>query len=614
VLCCALAAAGCLAGSPLAAADSGPTATVAKPKGGKKGKGKKGKGSAALRKLKRAGCAPYRVIDAEQYSGKVRRAAQRWKFPVFHFKSRLKPPINWERDPYESRSYRQQLHGLSWLDTLFDSYQRTGNKKVLRQAVAIAIDWIKRNPRSFVPGRSGFAWHPKAAADRAGYLGYLARTAACKGQLIGGQAQTLLRSLEAHGRYLSSGKQHQESNFGLFQDYGLLVLSQYVSFENEAKRWQKLALRRFPETLRGRLSSENMWLEHSAQYQFLAIRLLRDFIDYSPGKPDPALVLTLAGLRQAASWFVGPDGEYALLGDTAVGTVPSWGYSPVRQGLGAFPKSGYAMVRKGGSYLATTSTFFNKTHKHADELDFDLYDRGHSIVNGPGNYGYDREAAYRDYQLSSQSHSVLVVDGLSFPIDTAPPHGSGIRATGQGSGWYAIEGTNPLVAPQGVQHTRLYLYKPGVALVVVDKLRSVQQHTYQRFFQLGSDLTTQVLGPSVLGLSASGFAGALHESGGANRVLVKGRPSPLQGFVFPGFRKAVPRWSVEYSSKATSADYATTFTLSGAIQRGRVDVPDGNHTEVVLSKQGSADQKISVTRSGGKLGVSATSCSPCVLP
>ena len=613
MLCCALAATTCLVGPPLATADSEPVAHAAKPKG-KKGKKGKGPSAAALRKLKRAGCAPYRVIDKAEYSAKVRKAAQRWKFRVFHFKSRLKPPINWERDPYQSRSYRQQLHGFSWMDALFDTYQRTGNERVLRQAVSIALDWIKHNPRSFVPGRSGFAWHPKAAADRAGYLGYLARNAACKGELSAGQAQTLARSLEAHGRYLSSGKQHQESNFGLFQDYGLLLLSQYASYEKESKRWRKLALRRFPETLRGRLSAEGMWLEHSAQYQFLAIRLLRDFIRYSPGKPDPGLVLTLAHLRQAAGWFVAPDGSYALLGDTSVGTVPTWGYSSLGQGLASFLQSGYAMVRKGDSFLATTSTFFNKTHKHADELDFDLYDRGHSIVNGPGNYGYDREAAYRDYQLSSQSHSVLVVDGRSFPVDTAPVHGSALRATGSGGGWYAIEGTNPLVAPQGVQHARLFLYKPGEALVVVDKLRSAQQHTYQRYFQLGSDISTRVLGPATLGLSSGGFAGALHESSGASRVLVKGRPAPLQGFVFPGFRRAVPRWSVEYATKASSADYVTTFTLSGAIQGGEVDVPDGNHTEVVLSKDGRADQRISVTRSGAKLGVSVTSCSPCVLP
>ena len=58
----------------------------------------------------------------------------------------------------------------------------------------------------------------------------------------------------------------------------------------------------------------------------------------------------------------------------------------------------------------------------------------------------------------------------------------------------------------------------------------------------------------------------------------------------------------------------TTFTLSGQIQRGKVDVPDKTHTEVVLSKDGSADRKLTVTRNGGRLGVAVSSCSPCVLP
>ncbi len=476
-------------------------------------------------------------------------------------------------------------------------------------AVKIALDWMKRNPSSFRPGLKGFAWHPKATADRVGYLGYLARTAACKGVLTAAQAQTMLRSLEAHGRYLASGKQHQSSNFGLFQDYGLLLLSQYVPFEKQAQAWRKRALRRFPETLLARTSSEWMWLEHSAQYQFLAIRLLRDFLRYSPGEPNPLLVKVLANMRDAGSWFVAPDGTYALLGDTAIGTVPDWGYTAPHQGLGAFPESGYAMVRKGGSYLATTATFHSKTHKHADELDFDLFDRGHSIVNGPGNYGYDRDAVYRAYQLSSFSHSVVTVDGKSFPITTQNAYGSGIVATGQGSGWYAIEATNPLLRLQGVQHTRLFLYKPGQTLVVVDKLRSTQAHSYERFFQLGSDIQVKPVGRSLLGLSASGFSGALHDTasgtGGALRVLVRGRQSPLQGFVFPGFRRAVPRWSVEYASKAASANYATTFTLNGAAQRTDVTVPDGTHTNLVISRAGSPGTELSVTRSGGSLRIDA---------
>ena len=612
VVCCALA--GALWAAPASARGGDRATPAAKPKGGKKGKGGKGKKpqggheGRAVGELKRTGCPTYRAITERKYSSKVRQAARRWRFEVFHFNVRLKPPIDWAQNPFGSRSYRQNLHGLIWIDTLLYSYMRTGDEGLLRQARDIALDWIKSNPRQFRPGLRGFAWHPKAAADRAGYLGFLTGEAGCRGLLNTKQARLMVRSLNAHGRYLANAAQHQESNFGLFQDLGLLLVSQYLPFEREAERWRKLAVRRFPETLMGRLSPEWVWREHSTQYQFLAIELLRDFLKYKPGKRDPALADTLARMRDATGWFVDPEGEYALLGDTQFAKAPEWGYnkggSYKSQGLKAFRESGFAMVRQGGSYLATTAGFFNTTHKHADELDFELYDRGMKVVNGPGNYGYDREEQYRDYQLSGQSHSVLLVDGQSFPIEAENAHGSAIQATGNGSGWFAIEGTNPLTELQGVSHARLFLYKPGDALVVVDRLRADAPHAYQRFFQLGPDLEIEGLSPGTLGLTGPGFSGGLYEraaaTGGASRTVIKGRPTPLQGFTFPGFRQAVPRWSIEYGSLAADANYITVFTLNGATQSGTVSVPAPGTTEVVLTRGGSS-QTITVKRSGSRL-------------
>jgi Heparinase II/III-like protein/Heparinase II/III N-terminus len=612
-LCCVVLALAWAAAGPAEAASAPADVHAAKPKGeGKTGKGGKPKGGRegrALGQLHRAGCPPYRVITKQKYSSEERQAARRWRFTVFHFKTRLKPPINWEQDPYGSRSYRQNLHGLTWIDTLLYAYRQTGDEAALRQARDIALDWIKNNPQRFRPGRKGFAWHPKSSSDRATYLGYITRTAGCKGLLNTKQARILVRSLNSHGKYLANSAEHQPSNFGLFQDLALLLVSQYLPFEGESDRWRNLAVRRFPETLRGRLSPEAVWREHSTQYQFLAIRLLRDFLKYKPGQErDPALTETLARMRNATGWFVDPEGEYALLGDTQFATAPEWGYFKGRpyQGLKAFRESGFAMVHSGGSYLATTAGFFNSTHKQADEGDFELYDRGLKIVNGPGNYGYDRDVAYRAYQLSSQSHSVLLVDGQSFDINPANAYGSAQRAIGRGSGWYAIEVTNPLVVGQGVSHSRLFLYSPGQTLVVVDRLRAEAPHTYQRFFQLGPELDAKGLSAGTLGLAGPGFSGALYDrasaTGAAVRTAIRGRLSPLQGFTFPGFRQAVPRWSVEYGSHASNADYVTVFTLDGATQSGTVSVPNPGRTEVTLTRPGQS-RRITVTRSGAALSI-----------
>jgi hypothetical protein len=75
----------------------------------------------------------------------------------------------------------------------------------------------------------------------------------------------------------------------------------------------------------------------------------------------------------------------------------------------------------------------------------------------------------------------------------------------------------------------------------------------------------------------------------------------------------VPRWSIEYISEDSNADYATVFTLNGATQRGDVSESGANHTELILTESGQATRKITVDRSGGSLSIDSSSCTgPCL--
>ena len=173
-----------------------------------------------------------------------------------------------------------------------------------------------------------------------------------------------------------------------------------------------------------------------------------------------------------------------------------------------------APPRATAGYLAVTDGFHNTTHKHADELSFELYDHGTSIVNDTGLYHKD-PGEIRDFVLSNRAHSGLVVDGLDLPIsDPENAYGSGLIAAGQGDGWYAIEGRNRLLHDQGVDHTRLFLYRPGVALVIVDHVRSGLAHTYTRYLQLHPDIELGDRDETAIQINAPGFAGAVYDAGG----------------------------------------------------------------------------------------------------
>lgn len=268
-------------------------------------------------------------------------------------------------------------------------------------------------------------------------------------------------------------------------------------------------------------------------------------------------------------------------------------------------RSGYAVVKLPHSYLGVKASFHFTTHKQGDDLNFELYDRGHRIVTDTGLYDYDFDR-WEQYSRSSRAHSVLTVDGVDFPYDDQKlAYGSGIRATGRGAGWYAVLGTNPLLRLQGVRHRRLFLYRPGRALLVVDMVRAARRHVYRRYFQLGPDVNKRGRGAG-LALSAPGFRGSLREDGEPERrQATRGARHPISGWSFPDYRQRVPRWTVVYRSVAASANYLSTLGLDGRDSpRARLLRASARRVRVVLSARDGRRSVIAVSRRGHNLEVS----------
>ena len=235
--------------------------------------------------------------------------------------------------------------------------------------------------------------------------------------------------------------------------------------------------------------------------------LLQRFLTI-PGVSDPGLQSLHARMTDIAGWLIEPDDRIVQFGDSAQSHPPTQYQNAADNdsGLLTLKRSGIAFVKAAGSYLATMTSFWNTTHKHSDELTFDLFEDGHRIVSDTGEYHRDR-GKWFDFTRSSRAHSTLTVDGESFGRSGKSTYGSGIIASGSGDGWHAIQSRNPILAKRfGVEHRRWLVYKPGVALFVVDRVRSGRPHTYERFIHLGPDLT---INPQ------SGFVG-LSETTGQN--------------------------------------------------------------------------------------------------
>jgi hypothetical protein len=234
-------------------------------------------------------------------------------------------------------------------------------------------------------------------------------------------------------------------------------------------------------------------------------------------------------------------------------------------GMRVMWEAGQAIVKRRGGFLQITAGFHNRTHKHADDLGFHLYDRGRDIVSDSGIYHYDPDQ-WRGFSRSPQAHSVLTVDGEPFPIyEPEHAYGSGLLAAGSARGWYAVEGRNPVLRDQGVRHRRFFIYRPGRVLLVVDLVRSRRRHSYRRYFQIAPPIGVRRVGGG-LALRGGGFRGALRDQGDPGRLrMVRGRLDPPGGWSFPAFRERVPRWAVSFHSRGRNANYLASFGLRGSV-------------------------------------------------
>jgi hypothetical protein len=559
----------------------------------------------AVDRLRRARCpARYEArAQRESYPNEVVRRAQRWEFEIGGHRLRLKPPIDWRHDPAGSASFRGSLHDLRWLDVLVHAHRRRGAPRPLRRAMRIVVDWVRQNPRG--APTNDRTWFDKVSGDRASMIGYIVRAAACAGVIARRQARLLLGSVVEHGRFLSLPTTHTKTNRGLFVDLGRLLLGRQVRFVRGAAKWRRGGERRFRRTVRElTFPREALWLEHSTDYQYVAINAIARFLD-TPGVPPRKLAALLDRMRQTAGLLVMPDRHWLQAGNSYRQRARPWANQARREQAGrmhVMSRSGLAVVNHRQTYLAFLASFHSSIHKHSDDLSFDLYDRGRRIVADTGLYHKDPNR-YVDFQDSAAAHSVLTVDGQDFPRDDTAAYGSGLSATGQGQGWFAIEATNPLLTRQGVGHRRLLLYNRGVGVIVADAVRSGGSHVYRRYFQLGSTIRALPQSDGVE-LRDSDFRGYLYSTTSApsERVgLVRGQSDPLAGFVFPGFRQREARWTVELATEGANLDNVTTLAIREPFLRAEPIGEIGPTTRLALHRGGELRRILTVRSEGGQV-------------
>jgi hypothetical protein len=381
-------------------------------------------------------------------------------------------PIAWDVDPFDDRNWRFQLHAWRLIDPMLLKYRDTHDKKYLQESIEIINDWYQYH--LMLQKESKYQWYDMAAGIRAMKLAWLWNEIDFDAISEGEELKHIFDKLmEIHVSKLMEESFLSDGNHAYFQLVGLRLLCKanptinlcIEEIEYNNNKMKSLLLRQF--------TSDGVHRENSPGYHIFAIRTLQK-LDI-PNLYNSEISDLIKRAKRVTPWLVYPDDTVARIGDSAGkfkhANVPDADIYTINGSkviFGNYIDSGYFTLRtpfniKGRKatqiFITGTSNTdgSNVSHKHADELSFELFHRGKLIFVDSGKYSYNSDN-YRDYVRSASAHNTL-----SFADHTVDPK----DVSGSGSRLISIETNKDYLRvfgyvsrPNMFEHFRVFRIKP----------------------------------------------------------------------------------------------------------------------------------------------------------
>ena len=390
------------------------------------------------------------------------------------------------------------------------------------------------------------------------------------------------------------------SNHGLFQLHGAMGLCQALPALRRCPEARTYVERKLSELLATQFNLELMHREHSPEYHFFAARQVERILDsgWYEGLSDLGPLLDL--IEANGRWLVHPDGGIVRVGDSSPGRpsvepldgnpacADEAGFRSACHHVRPFYETGYAVVRSDwavpterASMLFFTAAFHSRTHKHADDLSFELFEAGRRVLVDAGKYSYQRDAM-RDYVTSARAHNTVEVDGRDPSLDGDNAYGSGLRGLYRFPWGFLVEG-DVRHPDLGARHRRLLLYRPGDWLVVVDRVAAERTASSTQWFHLAPEFEIgRGDGERITFTASDGFELVLERASntaGCRSVRARGEREPrIQGWVAERYGEVVPSWAVGYRCDAREVTFVALFRFD--------DLPDDSIPLVVSFDEG----------------------------
>ena len=518
------------------------------------------------------------------------------------------------------------------IDTLLYAFNQNPDIRFFQPALNIALDWIDQyvdiatNTPIDYKDSADFAWYDMAVGLRAYRLAYIYDQYR---HTIGDEdviSKKLWSGLLAHQSFLNLDSNITfHNNHGYYQAAGQIAMGRrFASQSKVMSHALDQGLIRFKIMLNQQFTQDGVHREHSPDYHRMVYDTLIGVLKADLINDDDILSFTYQ-IEEALSWFILPNQYIANFGDsdwrlmrikksaadkkwqtsemkfvTTNGEIGTLGDKVFKE----FEEAGYFIVRsnnsyKGNSYdsysyLAQTAAFHSRTHKHADDLSFIWYDRGHNILIDAGRYGYIGKAEMgtdlwkqgywythpnRLYCESTRAHNTLEFDNSDYTRKGIKPYGSATKRSKQYLNGLVVLETE-CKHNKSIRHVRVLIYMPNQWLIVFDWFKDNlnELHDVKQWFNFD---------PSIqLTKSENAYKTTLDDStelyitnlldGQQSSDVMRGLEEPkLQGWLSPAEREFIPAESFNFSlTQVSTGMFATLFNFNGKVfvHKGKVNI------------------------------------------
>lgn len=418
--------------------------------------------------------------------------------------------IDWDMSETASpNTFSLYLHTLSPVYYLSKTYVETKDIRYLKAADKFVDSWYQYASSQNKLNR--YTWYDHSVAERTENLIYysIVKQATNNGKLD----KSISELINLHAEWLYEDNNYTpKHNHGIFED-GSLIKAGY--FLNKPSYIQK-GTDRLDQQLKYAFPNGHIHIENSFGYHLGIVSYIKSIAEFLIQFDDPYSDTANAYYKGAVDYLVyvyKPNLSAPYLGDTIgaeesasiiksdfndeklkyVQTKGLEGTKP-EETMKVYLNDGTAIYREHwdkenydqATWLLFKSGFLSSTHKHADDLSFLLYSKGHDIFIDPGMYNYMVGNKFHDYMNSTYAHNTVVVDNQSYSVSMFNSNKVGLHSYQKNAGYFSVTGFNNIYS--GVSIDRTINYIDGNNFLIVDDIHSKETHNYSQIFHLSNDV------------------------------------------------------------------------------------------------------------------------------